>query len=159
MWKTKQAWLDGKSCFSHTNASTFRRQLQSLLLRYTAENSHVTYFQYVRSACANKIFQKWTVFVFFFLKLITWSSHAKSLCFQEVTAQFGKCSTLIFTLQAGYHRYFFTIATYAILNSGCCVFVYLFTHCLSLKYALKFQLNQISLFTQLPPSCSYSKRT
>ena len=30
----------------------------SLLLRYTAENSQVTYFQYARSACANKIFQK-----------------------------------------------------------------------------------------------------
>ena len=26
-----QAWLGGKSCFSHTNASNFRRQLQSLL--------------------------------------------------------------------------------------------------------------------------------
>ena len=28
--------------FSHTNASNFRRPLQSLLLRYTAENSQVT---------------------------------------------------------------------------------------------------------------------
>ena len=59
-----QAWLDGKSCFSHTNASNFRRPLRSLLLRYTAENSQVTYFQYALSACANKIFQKRTVFVF-----------------------------------------------------------------------------------------------
>ena len=28
--------------FSHANASNFRRPLQSLLLRYTAENSQVT---------------------------------------------------------------------------------------------------------------------
>ena len=64
VWKTMHAWLDGKSCFSHTNASSFRRLLQSLLLRYTAENSWVTYFLYSLSACANNIFQKWTVFVF-----------------------------------------------------------------------------------------------
>ena len=43
-----QALLDGKSCFSHTNASNFRQPLESLLLRYTA-----------LSACPNKIFQKW----------------------------------------------------------------------------------------------------
>ena len=42
VWKTMQAGLDSKSCFSHTNASNFRRPLQSLLLRYTAENSQVT---------------------------------------------------------------------------------------------------------------------
>ena len=30
-----------QSCFSHTNASNFRRPLQSLLLRYTAENSQI----------------------------------------------------------------------------------------------------------------------
>ena len=40
--KTMQAWLDGKSFFSHTNASNFKRPLQSLLLRYAAENSQVT---------------------------------------------------------------------------------------------------------------------
>ena len=33
-----------KSCVSHTNASNFRRPLQSLLLRYAAENSKVTDF-------------------------------------------------------------------------------------------------------------------
>ena len=33
---------DDKSCFSHTNASNFRRPLQSLLLRYTAENAQVS---------------------------------------------------------------------------------------------------------------------
>ena len=38
--KTMQTWLDGKSCFSHTNASNFRRPLQALP-RYTAENSQV----------------------------------------------------------------------------------------------------------------------
>ena len=32
----------GKSCFSHTNASNSRRPLQTLLLRYTAENSLAT---------------------------------------------------------------------------------------------------------------------
>ena len=32
-----------KFFFPHTNASNFRRPLQSLLLRYTAENSQVTY--------------------------------------------------------------------------------------------------------------------
>ena len=32
-----RAWLDGKCCFPHTNASNFRWPLQSLLLRYTAE--------------------------------------------------------------------------------------------------------------------------
>ena len=51
-----QAWLDGESCLSQTHASNFRRPLQSLLLIYTTENA--------LSACANKIFQKWTVFVF-----------------------------------------------------------------------------------------------
>ena len=38
VWKIMQALLDGKSCFSHTNASNFRRPLQSLLSGYTAEN-------------------------------------------------------------------------------------------------------------------------
>ena len=42
IWKTIQAWLGVKSCFSHTNPSNFRRPLQSLLLRYTAENWQVT---------------------------------------------------------------------------------------------------------------------
>ena len=38
VWKTIQAWLCGKSCFSLTNPSNLRQLLQSLLLRYTAEN-------------------------------------------------------------------------------------------------------------------------
>ena len=43
IWKTMQALLDGKSCFSYsTDASNFRLPLQSLLLRYTAENSQIT---------------------------------------------------------------------------------------------------------------------
>ena len=42
VWKSMQTWLGGKSCFSHTNASNFWRPLQSLLLRYTTENSQVT---------------------------------------------------------------------------------------------------------------------
>ena len=42
VWKTMRARLDGRSCFSHTNASNFRRPLQSLLLRYTAENAQVS---------------------------------------------------------------------------------------------------------------------
>ena len=40
--KTMQVLLDGKSCFSETNASKIWRPLQSLLLRYTAENIQVT---------------------------------------------------------------------------------------------------------------------
>ena len=47
-----------------TSSTNFRRPLQSLLLRYTAENSQVTYFYYALSPCANTIFQKLTVFVF-----------------------------------------------------------------------------------------------
>ena len=39
-----QLWLGGKSCFSHTNVSNFRRPLQSLLFRYTPENSQVSNF-------------------------------------------------------------------------------------------------------------------
>ena len=42
VWKIMRALLDGKSCFSHTNASNFRRPLQSLVLSYTAENAQVT---------------------------------------------------------------------------------------------------------------------
>ena len=42
VWKIMQVCLDGKSCLSHTNASNFRRPLQSLLLRYMAENSQIT---------------------------------------------------------------------------------------------------------------------
>ena len=38
VWQTMQVWQGGgKRCFSHTNASNFRRPSQSLLLRYTAE--------------------------------------------------------------------------------------------------------------------------
>ena len=42
VWKTMQARLDVKSCFSHTNGSNFRQPLQLLALRYMAENSQVT---------------------------------------------------------------------------------------------------------------------
>ena len=44
--------------FSRTNPSNFRRPLQSLLLRYMAENLQATKFEYALSACANKSFQK-----------------------------------------------------------------------------------------------------
>ena len=65
VWKTMQAWLDGKVVFLiQVLPCNFWRPLQSLLLRCMAENSQVTYFQYALSACANKIFQKCTVFVF-----------------------------------------------------------------------------------------------
>ena len=40
--ETIQAWLGGQSCFSHTNPSNFQQPLQSLLLRYTADNLQVT---------------------------------------------------------------------------------------------------------------------
>ena len=40
--------MDGKSCFSHTNPSNFRRPLQSLLLKHNvkggAENLQVILF-------------------------------------------------------------------------------------------------------------------
>ena len=42
VWKIMRALLDGKSFFSHTNASNFRRPLKSLVLSYTAENAQVT---------------------------------------------------------------------------------------------------------------------
>ena len=38
----KHDWVAIKSGFSHTDPSNFRRLMQSLLLRYTAENSQVT---------------------------------------------------------------------------------------------------------------------
>ena len=41
VWKTMHTLLDGKSCFSHTNACNFQWPLQSLLLRYMAEHSQV----------------------------------------------------------------------------------------------------------------------
>ena len=52
-------WLE---LFSSYKSLLF--SLQSLLLRYAAENLQVTLFQYALLACANKIFQKQTVFVF-----------------------------------------------------------------------------------------------
>ena len=58
--------LHGKT-FKHDSVaypSNFRRPLQSLLLRHTAENLEITKFLCALSACANKIFQKRTVFVF-----------------------------------------------------------------------------------------------
>ena len=51
VWKTMQAWLDGRSCFSHTNASNFRRPLQSLLLRYTVR------LKILRLPYSNMLFQ------------------------------------------------------------------------------------------------------
>ena len=60
-----QAWLDGKSCFSHTNTPNFRRPLQSLLLRYTAENLvRLPNFNVLFQLVLTNFFQKWTVFVF-----------------------------------------------------------------------------------------------
>ena len=59
-----QAWLGGKSCFSHTNPSNFQWLLQLLLFRYTAEYLQVTYFYYALSVPANKFIQKQTVLVF-----------------------------------------------------------------------------------------------
>ena len=39
-------WLGGERCFSHTNPSNTPRLLQSLILRYTAENLQVTQLSY-----------------------------------------------------------------------------------------------------------------
>ena len=73
VWKTMQAWLDGKSCFSRTNASNFWRPLQSLLLRFSGYLFLIHSF----SLCWQN-FSKVNCFRFYW-KLITWSSHAKSL--------------------------------------------------------------------------------
>ena len=64
VWKATHAWLGGKSCFSHTNPCDFQQLLQSLLLRYTAENLQVTKIEYALSVTANKLFQKRAIFVF-----------------------------------------------------------------------------------------------
>ena len=58
VWKTMQAWLGGKSCFSHTNPSNFRRPLQSLRLKIHRLPNFNMLFQHF------KFFQKRTVFVF-----------------------------------------------------------------------------------------------
>ena len=47
-----QLWLGGKSCFSHTNVSNFRRPLQ-----YTAENSQVSNFNMLFQLVLTKYFQ------------------------------------------------------------------------------------------------------
>ena len=73
VWKTMQAWLDGKSCFSRTNASNFWRPLQSLLLRFSGYLFLIHSF----SLCWQN-FSKVNCFRFYW-KLIMWSSHAKSL--------------------------------------------------------------------------------
>ena len=61
VWKTMQAWLDGKSCFPHTNASTFggrcNRYFWDIRLKILRLHNFNMLF-------ANKLFQKWTVFVF-----------------------------------------------------------------------------------------------
>ena len=41
VWQAIQAWLGGKSCFSHINPFNFWRELQPLLLKYKAENLQV----------------------------------------------------------------------------------------------------------------------
>ena len=46
LWKATEAWLGGKSYFSHTNPFNFQRPLQSL---YTAENLLVTKIWYALS--------------------------------------------------------------------------------------------------------------
>ena len=61
LWKATEAWLGGKSYFSHTNPFNFQRPLQSL---YTAENLLVTKIWYALSFPTEKIFQKRTIFVF-----------------------------------------------------------------------------------------------
>ena len=46
-----QALLGGKSCFSHTNASNFRRQLQWPLLRYTAAICFYSSCYFLKANC------------------------------------------------------------------------------------------------------------
>ena len=52
------------SKFTMIDMENHSRVLQSLLLRYTAENVQVTKFQYALSGPANKMFQMRTVFAF-----------------------------------------------------------------------------------------------
>ena len=52
VWKTMHTRLCGKSCFSHTSAFNLWRPFR------------FPNFNMFFSACVNKIFQKWTVFVF-----------------------------------------------------------------------------------------------
>ena len=70
--KTMHVWLDGKSCFPHTNASNSWQPLHELLLllRDSAEILRLPYL--------NMLFQLLLCF-FEYRKLITWSRHAKSL--------------------------------------------------------------------------------
>ena len=70
----------------------FRRPLQSLLLRYSAENLHVTKFWYVLSVPAKIIFLKWTVFVF----TQSWSRDQQmQRTYRVSTIQFQLCSKWI----------------------------------------------------------------
>ena len=70
----------------------FRRPLQSLLLRYSAEDLHVTKFWYVLSVAAKIIFLKWTVFVF----TQSWSRDQQmQRTYRVSTIQFQLCSKWI----------------------------------------------------------------
>ena len=70
----------------------FRRPLRSLLLRYSAENLHVTKFWYVLSVPAKIIFLKWTVFVF----TQSWSRDQQmQRTYRVSTIQFQLCSKWI----------------------------------------------------------------
>ena len=57
MARRDKTWINwrGKNCFSHANLVNFWRPLQSLLLRYTAENSQVTKFCYALLECKPNI--------------------------------------------------------------------------------------------------------
>ena len=52
--------MNGKRCVSHTNASNFRRPLQSLLLKYTAENLF-SYISCETSYCDVIVVKKFTL--------------------------------------------------------------------------------------------------
>ena len=70
----------------------FRQPLRSLLLRYSAENLHVTKFWYVLSVPAKIIFLKWTVFVF----TQSWSRDQQmQRTYRVSTIQFQLCSKWI----------------------------------------------------------------
>ena len=72
-----QAWLGGKRCFPHTNASNVWRPVAIATFEiYGWKCSSYLILICRHSACAIKIFQKWTVFAF----TENWSrDHAKSL--------------------------------------------------------------------------------
>ena len=85
--ETMQAWLDGKSCLSHANASSFDRRLLQSLWRYKAEILRLPNFNMLFQVVLKK-FQKLTVFVF------TESWSRDQLCLKGLYINFAQIKEL-----------------------------------------------------------------